>query len=171
MSEENQPLAPTSVGVLGGGTTDVIFAQFYRTNPTKLENIHIIVPSPDPADRQLLPPNTFNHTFASDGATFPNGNSVKFNHAGSYVHTVTIYGLSDVNGIVAVDLINDAGLSYNPSSFSVKNISTASTDPLILTTVLTHEVDQTARIRIGAAADAPYALDYSIWSITWSIKK
>ena len=168
MSNENLPAPPASVGIQGGGATDSIIAQFYREAPSDTLNLHINIPSS--SARVLLNPNAFNLLYASNGATFPSG-SIMFNNAGIYLHTVTIYGCSDKNGIISVDIVNESGASYNPYAFSLKNVSAASTDPLILTTIIQHEVGQTARLRFGGASDDDTGLDYSIWSIAWAVKK
>ena len=169
MSNENLPTPPTDFGIQGGGTTDTIMAQFYRETPSNALNHNIIIPNS--TNKVTLNANTFNSTYASNGATFPNKNSILFNNSGNYLHTVTIYGYSDKNGIIAMDIINDTNASYSPSAFALKNISSASTDPLILTTLIYHTAGQTARLRFGGASDDDSGLEYSTWSIAWSIKK
>lgn len=165
MSSENLPSPiPT-----GGGPSESIIAQFFRETPSDSLNKHLEIPTS--ADKVLFGADLFNNTYSSTGAMFPNANSIKFGVAGDYVHTVVIYGCSDKNGIISMDLIDTNGASFSPAVFALKNISAASTDPLILTALLHHEINDTARLRFGGASDDDSGINYSVWSINWSAKK
>lgn len=169
MPNESLPAPIPSPGIQDGGSTDAMLAQFFRAIPSDTLNVQFSIPTP--LDRALFEPGTFNSVYASNGATFPDANSIKFNHTGDYIHTVTIYGHSDKNGIIAMDIIDENGNSYSPAAFAIKNISVASADTLILTALLHHEANQTARLRFGGYSDDATGLIYSVWSLTWSVKK
>jgi len=167
MPGENLPL-PTP-GAYGGGSSDSILAQFYRVAPLVVNNIDI--PIINAATKVFLPIGSFNNTQGPTGVLFPDDNSVQFATDGIYTHTITIYMLSDVSGILGIDIVDETNAQYSSAAFSIKDSASTSAEPMLMTAVLTHTEGQIAKIRFGGASPGDVGIIPSIWSITWSIKK
>jgi hypothetical protein len=168
MSGENLPL-PTP-GVLDGGlSTDSILAQFYRVAPTSANNINI--PIMNAATKVFLPIGSYNNVQGPTGVTFPDNNSVMFSIAGLYTHTIAIYMLSDVHGLLGIDIVDGTNTQYSSAAFSIKDVAPSSAEPILLTAVLNHTPGQIAKIRLGGASPGDLGIIPSIWSVSWSIKR
>lgn len=175
---ENTPL-PT-INIVSNTSKESALAQFYRV----VSNDSGIKLTVNKNTTQLLPINSFNTQQSSLGTIiFLNGNELYFDKKGTYLHTVylTSHSSVPVNGTLAMDLINNNGNSYGNNILASKQVTPTSTEPLILTCIISHNSGDTCRIRFGGGEvpSIPGGLLYKgIWSlsnyvvndfVTWSI--
>lgn len=168
MSFEFENLPDPDDVSFSGGAGDTILAQFYRIAPVATNNINI--PIPDAADRGFLPVNAFNNTQGTPMVEFPDNNSMKFLGSGRFLHTITIYMATDVNGIVALDLVKDDNTAYSDAVFVVKDSTPSSNSPLVLNAVIDHDTDDIIKLRFGGASPGNLGIVPTIWAIFWSVK-
>ena len=146
-SSENTPL-PTSIIGSNNTINETIIAQFFRplsSNPGHKLTVN-------GTTQAYLPINAFNNKQSVLGfAEFVNGNEIKFKRGGIYTHTVftNMFSTSPVNGMVAVDIIDKNGNSYAANVMNSKNINPSSDSAIIMTCILSHDVNDTCRLRFG----------------------
>lgn len=175
---ENTPLP--IINIVSNTSKESALAQFYRTVSND-SGIKLIV---NKNTTRILPINSYNKQQSTLGyITFLNGNKIYFNKKGIYSHTIYITSHSSppVNGIIAVDLINNKEKSYRDNILISNHLKPTSTEPIILTCIISHNSGDTCCIRFGGGEvpSIPRGLLYKgIWSlsnyvvndfVTWAI--
>ena len=175
---ENTPLP--IINIVSNTSKESVLAQFYKVISSD-SGIKLIV---NKNTTQTLPVNSYIKQQSLLGTiNFLNGNELYFNKKGTYLHTIYLTSHSSVpnNGIIAMDLINKNGNSYGDNILSSKQLMPTSTEPLILSCIISHNIGDTCRIRFGGGEvpSIPGGLVYKgIWSlsnyvindfVTWSV--
>lgn len=166
---------PILLPVVTSGTAapkEAASLQFYRTASTN-NGFPIVVNS---TTKAFLPVSAFNtqQTLLGD-ASFPNNNSLTLARAGTYTHTIHVYGRSAPaeTGIFAIDLVKDTTAtpaSHGPNLLATQTITNSTSSALIINAVITSTAGENFHIRFGGGLIPTGAnLNVSIMSIIWTI--